>query len=72
MENDTLIWLSPSAVSFIQSVNEDSFMVTTGVPEIIPVSASMLRPSGRDDDDSHEPRSRRSSCRRGRTWLPWR
>ena len=55
MEKDTLIWLSPSAVSFIQSVNEDSFMVTTGVPEITPVSASMLRPSG-SPDDSHEPR----------------
>ena len=45
----------PSTVSFIQSVNEDSDMLEVASPEIIPVSESMLRPPGRDDD-AHESR----------------
>ena len=50
IENDTLIWLLPSTVSFIHSVNDDSDMLEVAVPEIIPVSESMLSPSGREED----------------------
>ena len=55
IENDTLIWLLPSTVSFIHSVNDDSDMLDVASPEIIPVSESMLIPPGRDDD-AHESR----------------
>ena len=55
MEKDTFSWLIPRTVSFIQSVNDDSDMLEVASPEIIPVSESMLRPPGRDDE-AHESR----------------